>query len=410
MKRLSAFMLVLAALFTFYSCSKEEAPVNNEGAKFKLSVETGAMVVGDETKAGSNNIIVYYFNTGDEISVVNTTTGKYLGNLTCTQTAEPSDTYVTKMLKSKFDGELVGEVSEGDNLAYLYPAMTAEPGSDFVPYEYDHSVQVRNAQKETETIFAAYCNEESTFSTASNKTIAPRSIVFNMATSYLSLHLYNLPAGTKIDKIQISGISKGEEWVINNGVIKANPLDDNQGVLELQCNNGVVANSLGVAYMYLTLPVSSRNEDGRDITVYTEDGQVYTTKFLKSKFTGNTFYGQTLGVSLLQQLKVEVVPETAGLLTENVSIKNTGNVDAYIRATVIANWVDADGKIVATVNGTLTTGDNWIQDGVYYNYTGLVPAGESTTNIVNSYVAGTKPAAADHLSIAVIAQGRETSF
>ena len=72
---------------------------------------------------------------------------------------------------------------------------------------------------------------------------------------------------------------------------------------------------------------------------------------------------------------------------ENVHIQNTGNVNAYIRATVVVNWLDEDNNIVASVpegykcNLTVNTGGNskWVQGkGGYYYYTSPVAPGEST--------------------------------
>ena len=70
---------------------------------------------------------------------------------------------------------------------------------------------------------------------------------------------------------------------------------------------------------------------------------------------------------------------------ENVQIKNTGNTAAYIRATYVVTWRDADGKVAVTVPGgysyTLTENlsNNWKNgtDGYLY-YTSPVAPGNST--------------------------------
>ena len=71
---------------------------------------------------------------------------------------------------------------------------------------------------------------------------------------------------------------------------------------------------------------------------------------------------------------------------EEVKIKNTGNVDAYIRAKVIISWTDADGNIVPAPfdDPDFTTGDNWSKvDNIYY-YSLRVAPKDSTTNLINS--------------------------
>lgn len=74
-----------------------------------------------------------------------------------------------------------------------------------------------------------------------------------------------------------------------------------------------------------------------------------------------------------------------GNTKKNVQITNTGSTDAYIRATYVVNWLDAQGKIVASVPGgysyTLTENpDNkWTKstDGYFYYLTPVAP-GDST--------------------------------
>ena len=70
---------------------------------------------------------------------------------------------------------------------------------------------------------------------------------------------------------------------------------------------------------------------------------------------------------------------------ENVQIKNTGNTAAYIRATYVVTWRDADGKVAVSVpdgySYTLTEnlGNNWKKgtDGYFY-YTSPIAPGNST--------------------------------
>lgn len=79
---------------------------------------------------------------------------------------------------------------------------------------------------------------------------------------------------------------------------------------------------------------------------------------------------------------------------ENVHFQNTGDVPVYMRARLVINWTDANGKIVPQPEGysveyNRLPGTNWVQNGTYYYYTKAVPAGESTTNLVDSITANT---------------------
>lgn len=74
-----------------------------------------------------------------------------------------------------------------------------------------------------------------------------------------------------------------------------------------------------------------------------------------------------------------------GSTKRNVQIENTGNVDAYIRAAIVVNWVAADGTIYgeAPVRGTdytLQTDSYWFQDADgYYYYPNKVGAKQLTS-------------------------------
>lgn len=77
-----------------------------------------------------------------------------------------------------------------------------------------------------------------------------------------------------------------------------------------------------------------------------------------------------------------------GNVKKDVTIKNTGNVDAYIRVKVVVTWKDANGSVYKTapVKGTdynWADGDSkWVKhtDGFWY-YTAKVPANGSTASL-----------------------------
>lgn len=73
-----------------------------------------------------------------------------------------------------------------------------------------------------------------------------------------------------------------------------------------------------------------------------------------------------------------------GSTKEKVQIKNTGSTDAYIRATYVVNWVDAQGDIVASVpegysySLDVNPDGKWTKMGDYYYYLTPVAPGKST--------------------------------
>lgn len=85
------------------------------------------------------------------------------------------------------------------------------------------------------------------------------------------------------------------------------------------------------------------------------------------------------------KVSCEVTEEFKNNTKEHVQVKNTGTTDAYIRATYVVNWLDAQGNIVASVpegySYTLTENPDrkWTKgnDGYFYYLTPVAP-GDST--------------------------------
>lgn len=98
----------------------------------------------------------------------------------------------------------------------------------------------------------------------------------------------------------------------------------------------------------------------------------------------------------------------------NVTVKNTGTTDAYIRVAIVGNWVK-DGSIVApwTIEqGTFTglPGENWVKSGNYYYYTKSVAPGATISDyLFTQYTAPTAPIEGAHLEMTIIAQAVQAS-
>lgn len=94
-----------------------------------------------------------------------------------------------------------------------------------------------------------------------------------------------------------------------------------------------------------------------------------------------------------------------------VAITNTGDTDAYIRATIVGNWVK-DNKIVApwTLNEetrqdfTDLPGAGWAENGGYYYYQASVPAGTNTGYLFTSYTPDAAPVEGAHLELTIVCQ------
>ena len=69
-------------------------------------------------------------------------------------------------------------------------------------------------------------------------------------------------------------------------------------------------------------------------------------------------------------------------VSDDGKVTNTGNVDAYIRAAVVVNWMDNSGNVCGIKpNCTLSVSDNWTvgNDGFYYYSDKVAPSASTLT-------------------------------
>ena len=105
-----------------------------------------------------------------------------------------------------------------------------------------------------------------------------------------------------------------------------------------------------------------------------------------------------------------VTENVNGPSKSDVQVKNTGTPDAYIRADVGVNWIDADGKILPTTPEgcgctiDLNPDSKWTlgEDGFYYYWTPVAPGEKTEGSLVNCTVS--VPAGSDYkLSVEILA-------
>lgn len=83
------------------------------------------------------------------------------------------------------------------------------------------------------------------------------------------------------------------------------------------------------------------------------------------------------------QVPIEIKEDIKDNVKESITIKNTGNIDAYIRVAVVANKVDKDGNVtVGTAPELKLNTEKWqlLPDGYYY-YKGVVAPKASTESL-----------------------------
>lgn len=114
------------------------------------------------------------------------------------------------------------------------------------------------------------------------------------------------------------------------------------------------------------------------------------------------------------EIKTDITENFNEQVKENVCIKNTAESDVavYIRAAIVANWVDVSGNIIAPAEENedytpFESEDGWVKhsDGYYY-WTEPVAPGTSTGELIDSCqpYADAKPEGADHLQMTILSQ------
>lgn len=99
-----------------------------------------------------------------------------------------------------------------------------------------------------------------------------------------------------------------------------------------------------------------------------------------------------------------------GYVTSSVNdtgtVTNIGNVDAYIRAAVVVNWMDGDGNVYGIKpNCTVTVNTGWTEvDGFYYYTSPVVAGGTTITAPATVGDPGDAPSSVYSLSIEIIAE------
>ncbi|MEA4965944.1 MAG: hypothetical protein VB055_09010 [Oscillospiraceae bacterium] len=84
--------------------------------------------------------------------------------------------------------------------------------------------------------------------------------------------------------------------------------------------------------------------------------------------------------------------EKADQEKRHVAVRNTGLVEAYLRATVVITWTAEDGTVLPETptsgqDYSLELGEKWVAEDGYYYYCGAVSPGETTEDLIVCYAA-----------------------
>lgn len=115
----------------------------------------------------------------------------------------------------------------------------------------------------------------------------------------------------------------------------------------------------------------------------------------------NKFTPASSGITIEEEVKENCKTE--------IAVKNTGDIGAYIRVSLVANYYDENGNITggaAVPNFTLNSEKWFLGDDGYYYYKQPVAAGNVTDNLLASE---SKMQLEDNMQVTVLAQSIQAS-
>ena len=107
------------------------------------------------------------------------------------------------------------------------------------------------------------------------------------------------------------------------------------------------------------------------------------------------------------KLSVELNEKFDGKEKKDVTVKNTGDVPAYLRAAIVVNWKDTDGTVISANESeySMAMGPEWIQGADSYWYCKKpTDAGQPSPALIVS-CKPTVVKADQHLSVEILIQG-----
>ena len=106
---------------------------------------------------------------------------------------------------------------------------------------------------------------------------------------------------------------------------------------------------------------------------------------------------------------ITIVEEVENNYKTEIAVNNTGDIDVYVRVSLVANIVDENGNITsgADVPDFALNETNWFKgtDGYYYYKTPL-PAGKVTESLLAN---GSKMELSENMQVTVLAQSMQTT-
>ena len=283
MRRIIAIMSLSLLLL---SCQKEGRMIARGDFAVTLNAELPELPIIDslsssDTKASTQYTVRIKWALGDRLSVINLTTGKILGG---TLTSNSSGT------KTTFSGSLNGTVSEGDLLAYLYPAQDNDVETDFTSVHIDMSVQKGTTGGVPVCVYSLVNATEDSFQ--------DEYVSFSFLMGYVMLGLSDIPSSTQIESVTITNVTESFDLTANSA---GTGLSISQNVGNIRLTPASSASAAGVKTVYAAVPASASM--ARNIILETGTS-VFTTTFTSAKLNNGYSYNTNVSGFLVDDFHI----------------------------------------------------------------------------------------------------------
>lgn len=285
MKRI--IFAISSAIILLASCAREEAVFNQMDGSFEFTLNGTLKDIDEDepgTKGSTTAVMRLTWAVGDEISVINLTTGKALGG-SLAATVEGQS--------SLFSGTLTGTINAGDDLAFIYPSQGYVTEQPFTGATVDLSSQEGKS-------VVPYCIYAKTSLSSGNVTSAYAD--FNFLISYVQLNLAGLPSSAAVSEVAIEDMGSELVLTIENGNLKCTPT---KGTITIT-PSGMSTNADGARTVYFATGASSATVDNRHITATVGD-DIYNANWTKASITTGKFYTSIVSSFSLLNADFDVV-------------------------------------------------------------------------------------------------------
>lgn len=273
MKKTLIFYAII--LTVFVSCTKESNQEIDSESVHSFRINTTAPVLETDdagTKASMQAVVKLQWSNGDQISVVNLSTGKtMLGNLTAKVNGD----------KVSFEGELSGSLKSGDKMAAIYPCQNYSGIIAIPDFEIDLSAQTCTSKDDLQ--FVAYslfdCKTAGVVEVTSD---------FIVPVSFNQISLATIDPETKIDYVELSNVGNKISFHANTSEMSLE-LTPSVGKVRITPESKLSGKN-GALFAYCALASSPASK--RTVIVQALP-KIYVAPWAESAMSSSKFYTST---------------------------------------------------------------------------------------------------------------------